>query len=459
MESNLATHRLPAANEDTRRIAILNAHWLLHSSVSHMATCLEKAGYLVDVFLYRSDETFSRELLKLSSAVRVFRMDATSSSSGRSETSANRGIHTIAAPMKRSLLKRLSDLLPSDLRRRLVQFYDEILLKVRPEFGIIPQPLIEAIVERARTAPYAGIIGVEKGGLAWAGSVSERIGAPLIYYSLELYTWDHPYLATSMRMRRYKLTEEKYHRRSALTIIQDDYRGRALLADNKVNSTMMRLAYLPVSASGPPYLELSQWLQKELDLGAEHVLILYYGLICEQRLNFEMAQAAQMFPEKWRLVFHGQGSPEVISKIRELDRKNRVCLSLNLVPADRQQDVVRSAQIGLALYLPENLNDRLTGRSSEKIALYFQCGIPTIAFRQESYEHIEAAKAGILIDRMGDVPAAVDNILKDYESYSANATLCYQQYYCFERNFEAVLSGLNHIIHHNRRRPVEALCQ
>jgi glycosyltransferase involved in cell wall biosynthesis len=100
----------------------------------------------------------------------------------------------------------------------------------------------------------------------------------------------------------------------------------------------------------------------------------------------------------------------------------------------------------LAFYRGEIINDRLTGRSSEKIALYFQCGIPIVAFRHETYEHIEAAYAGVLIDRIEELPAAVARILQDYKFYTANAFSCYQKYYCFENNFISVLSSLQDLI-------------
>ena len=435
------SQELGRTERQSPRIAIMNAHWLVHSSIGYMASCLARAGYLVDIFLYRSDESLSGDLLTRSPSVSIFRLDARSAAIAAGDNSSDRSRQTTPALMKRGLAKRLYHLLPTKCRALLVTLYDQILLRVCPEFGIIPEPLIKTIAKRT----YAAVIGVEKGGVAWAGPVSVRTGSPLIYYSLELFTWDHPRVARSMRMRRYKLTEEKYHRRSALTIIQDQNRGRALLADNKVHS-LMRLAYLPVSVSGPPYRMPSRWLQRELALETEHVLILYYGMICEERLNFEMARVAQQFPKNWRLVLHGFGSAETISTIRAIDETKRVCFSLKMVPADRRCDVVRSAQVGLALYRGENLNDRLTGRSSEKIALYFQCGIPTIAFRHESYEHIEAEKAGVLIDRMEDLPTAVDRILQDYDCFAANAFSCYQKYYCFEANFETVLCCFQDII-------------
>jgi glycosyltransferase involved in cell wall biosynthesis len=169
---------------------------------------------------------------------------------------------------------------------------------------------------------------------------------------------------------------------------------------------------------------------------------LSYGEISERRFGLDLARLAQEFPEEWRLVLHGFGVPAVLETIRRIDEQNRVCLSLRLVPASQQQEVVRSATIGLALYGKEPLNDQLTGRSSEKIALYFQCGIPLIAFKHQSYEHIEAEKAGVLVDRLEDIKGAVAEILKNYESYTQNAFRCYEKYYRFEDSFPALIACL-----------------
>lgn len=249
------------------------------------------------------------------------------------------------------------------------------------------------------------LIGVEKGGLAAAGAVAVRTGTPLTYYSLELYTWDNPLMMASDLMRRLKRIEERYHRRCALTIIQDEHRAEALLASNRISSPM-RVAYLPVSLSGVPNNMPSRWLQSELGFAADKVVIFVYGKMSKQRRCIDLARVAQSFPENWQLVFHGYGPAEIVDGIRAVDRLHRVRISQRLVPAGQREMVVRSAHIGLAIYSGRVLNEYLTGRASERIAIYLKCGLPLIAIRHPSYEHIEAERAGILVGRIKDIPAA-----------------------------------------------------
>jgi hypothetical protein len=72
-------------------------------------------------------------------------------------------------------------------------------------------------------------------------------------------------------------------------------------------------------------------------------------------------------------------------------------------------------------------------------------GLPLIAFRHTSYEHIETEKAGVLIDRIEDLPSAVETLLRDYDNYVGRAYACFRKHYCFEENFVGVLNSLRAI--------------
>jgi hypothetical protein len=445
------------------KIGIFNAYWLVHSSLGYMASCLEKAGYAVDVYLYCSDESLTGDLLRKTAFVRVHRFGsnstkATSPNAKRLDTdnkSAGRDVRTAAdgaiwpytsntarkATFTDWIRQLAKTVLPKGGREWLRELQESVLLKWLPGLGIVPGDLVQKAVDACKEDRYVALIGVEKGGLAMAGAVARHTGTPMVYYSLELYTWDHPWVKTSNLMRRLKRLEERYHRECALTIVQDEQRARTLLTSNQVPSSM-RLAYLPVSLTGGPNHMPSRWLQSELCLSADQVVILSYGMILKMRLCIEMASVAQNFPENWRLVFHGQGSPAVINEIRSVDLLHKVCLSQRMVPASQCEMIVRSAKIGLAIYNDTPLNECLTGRSSEKIATYLKCGLPVIALRHPSYEHIEADKAGILVDRIEDIAAAVEEILLDCDSYVQNAYRCFGRYYSFEENFRNVLETL-----------------
>jgi hypothetical protein len=427
--------------KDRPRIGIINAHWLVHSSIGYMASCLEKAGYSVDVFLYCSDESLSGDLLPKTAHVRVHRIG---NGAAKPDGSNDRGRHRPAKDFRR-LAKTM---VPARARAWLYKVKERLLMNCLPTAGVIPGDLVRKVVDACAKDSYVALIGVEKGGLGVAGAVARQTGAPLTYYSLELLPRDHPWVRRDVLLKRLTRIEELYHRRCALTIVQDEHRAQALLACNRVSSPM-RVAYLPVSLSGSPNHEPSHWLQDELGLAADKVVILSYGIILKIRRSIDLAKVAQSFPDSWRLVFHGFGSTEIIDEIRGVDLLQRVRISQRLVPASQREMIVRSAHIGLAIYSGHDLNDTFTGRSSEKIAIYLKCGLPVISFRHRSYEHIEAERAGVLVESIEEIPAAVEEILRHYDFYVENAYRCFRRYYCFETNFDDVLEALQEI---SRRR-------
>ncbi|MCE0497073.1 MAG: hypothetical protein LV481_03915 [Methylacidiphilales bacterium] len=428
---------LNSAPVSSRRIAILNANWRVQSSICYMASCLEKEGYYVDIFLYAADESFCDDLLKDSVMIKIHRLGgATPIDSGMSYEQCN------ATTKKVWHLARM--FLPAWSRRGILDALKYLLIKLFPKSGLVPRAMQRKVIAMARQNPYSALIGVEKGGLFWAGEVAKQTNIPLVYYSLELFTRSHAATKFDARFRRLKPLEERNHRKCALTIVQDVERGAILLSDNRVRRPM-RMAYLPVSIAGGVSSDKSQWLQNELGLAPETVIILYFGHIWESRFCGKLAEAAQLFPENWRLVFHGRGIPLEITKIRQIDRLKKTRMSLRLVPDREREAVVRSAHVGLAFYDNNSLNDKLTGFASEKIAMYFKCGIPLISFRYPSYEHIEYEKAGVLVDHIEEISAAVEKILSDYDSYAQGAYACYKKHYCFETNFSRVLTNLRAI--------------
>jgi glycosyltransferase involved in cell wall biosynthesis len=415
---------------ESPRIAIFEAHERLHSNTAYSVLALAKAGFHVDVFQYCADSTIVGQPLLEAENIAVHRF-------GDRESLATHDKSFPERPKRRGHAQHFVLL----LRRVIRGCYNLFFLLVYPEFGLLPKDIRERSLQIMRPHKYKAFIGVEKGGLLWAGQVAQRRQVPLIYFSLELYTRDHPFCA-SVRGKRFKAGEEKYHKRCWATIVQDIRRGKVLLTDNDIRSNM-KVLYVPVSRSGGPILSRSPWMRDTLKIDNSEVVILVHGRILERRLCVELAKVAQGFRKHWKLVFHGWGSPVVIDRIRELDCNNRICLSLNLLPASQEAEVVCSSHIGLVLYDKEPINDRLTAFSSEKLALYLQCGIPVVAFAYEGYEHITQDNVGVLINTLQELPVAIEQILDDYQGYRSRAFLCYQKFYRFERNFASVLEALS----------------
>src|ERR1017187_6975931 len=401
------------ATAGPHRIAMFHAYWNLHSNPAYFAQRLANAGYVVDVFAFRcTDPTMARAILEASNNVFVHTFDDAALAKANGSLSSRPVTYAGA----RLCLKHIYSRLPAKMRRFVRNLYDWSLLASSAEYGLLPPAVLQRSVEiMMRVGPYKTLIGVEKGGLLWAGQIAQLTHSPLMYFSLELYTHNHPFVKNLFN-RRLKAAEEKYHSHCWGTVVQDEKRAATLLEDNRVQ-TSKTLFYIPISRLGGARSIRSTWLRDQLNLSGNETLMLAYGIICKERLSVELANAAQCFPEGWRLVFHGYGNESVIQEITELDIKHRVSISLNMVPASQQEYVVASAHIGIVLYNGISINDRLTGFSSEKLALCLQCGLPVIALNFPSYEHIRQRRCGILINSLAEMNEAISQILGDYSGY------------------------------------------
>jgi glycosyltransferase involved in cell wall biosynthesis len=435
----------PVSAREARRVAIFHADWPLQLHTTNAAIVLAEAGYDVDLFLFRAPSYVDLDALGAWQAVRVHHLPpgATRPSAG----AAPQGLRALVkarfprlVPVARSVRGGVGSVLAS-----VAQGYRYAR---GSEAGLPPRHLVQGALRLMRDLPYRCLIGVEKHGLLWAGAVAARLGAPLMYYSLELYTDDfqrlrHP---RSLAFRRLRDAERRYHARAAATIIQDPDRARVLFADNRLPLDQARIFYVPVSALGPPHPGPSRFLHEALTLPREQRILLYFGQIHEERYALDLTRAAQTFPEQWTLVMHGWGRAALLDRIRALDRQRRVRLSLDMVPADRIPDLVASADVGLSFYAPEVSNDRLTAFASEKMAVYMQCGVPFVAFDYPGYRELALDEgAGRVIRSIDELREAVETILAAHVEYRRNALATFARHYDFARNFAPVVAAIGEL--------------
>ena len=423
------------SSHDKGRIGVFQAEWPLQSHTVNFAIGLADAGFTVDVFLYKTPEIFDLSYLYKTPNVRVYVLPQ------NDEEHFRRKVSKVLE--KAQWLKKILTNLRLVVLKPLRYVSEQYLLINEREDGILPCSLINETYTLIENKQYKCFIGIEKKGLIWAGKMANWLGVPYIYYSLELYTWDHPEPNKSPRAKRIKLIEEKYHKESYATIIQDKRRAEILFKDNKVE--LRNVIYLPVSLLGKPYKLRSIFIRDRFKLDKRQIIILYFGLICEGRFSFELAQLAQDFPKEWVLILHGLSSSSDLKKIQKIDANQRVILSLEKVPASQLQEFVASAHIGVVLYRSFPKNDYLTAFSSEKLALYLQCGLPVIAFRYPGYDILERYKCGILIDTLEELPYAVRDILSSYEAFRSNAYRCFEDYYEFSKNFSRVVDFIGNM--------------
>ena len=298
---------------------------------------------------------------------------------------------------------------------------------------------------------YRCLIGVEKQGLIWAGLLARKLRVPVLYYNLELYIDEGDYWRAIMPREADHLAfwclllgERLHHRRAAATIIQDPDRARVLCQHNGLQMSGATILYVPVSVLGTPYRQRSHYLHDALGLPHGQKIILYFGHLWERRYVLELTEVAQRFPDDWTLVLHGEGSDATVQKIKAIDRGQKVMLSRTMVPAERIQEVIASAEVGLLFYSGETDNERLTAFASEKIALYMQCGIPFVGFDYPGFRRLmEEEHCGVVVSRLDQLPEAIGEILACPDTFRQSAHRAFAKYYCFADNFAKVVDTID----------------
>jgi glycosyltransferase involved in cell wall biosynthesis len=289
---------------------------------------------------------------------------------------------------------------------------------------------------RMRGLRYTSLVGVEKKGLIWAGLAAR--GIPLTYFSLELYDEEHPYFDDQPGFAALRMAEKRFHRRAVATIVQDRDRGAHLLRANGIET--QPLIFLPVSVRGEPILERGTYLRDKFGIAADRPVILYLGLMDENRHCLDVARMARQHGERFAFVFHGYGEAEFLDRMRN-EGGDALILSTDMVSEHELPHVVASADVGLALYRTDCANDRLTAFSSEKVALYCRAGVPFVAFDSESYRALIAAvKCAELTPDPAGIPEAVERILSDYEVYRSGARAAFSRYYRYDANIAKALA-------------------
>ncbi len=411
------------------RIGIFQADWPLQSQTANCASLLAYAGYEVDMFFHRVPQYV--DILSLPAFQETSRIH----------------LHILG--------HQAYDNPPSFPRQRnqkivpkLKTFVEQYFVWTQQILGK-KQPLIAEAVTRQASAIIEGklfrlFIGVEKKGLIWAGIMGDHFQIPYIYYSLELYTKDHPDAMRTPLDRLLKAAEESYHRKAKATIIQDIERATVLYEDNGLTGKGLTF-FIPVSLLDNPQEGKSTFLRDKFNLPSTQKLILQFGLFYDRRFSLELIDIAKKFPMEQTLILHGFSLSK--SYHRQIQKKlhHRCILSQELVPSSNIGKVVASADIGLVLYTAETKNDFLTSFSSEKMALYLQHGKPIIAFDYPGYRQLmDECECGVLIHDLSELPSAVNTILENWDHYSKNAFRCFSLHYDFNRNFKPFLDWLHH---------------
>jgi len=286
------------------------------------------------------------------------------------------------------------------------------------------------------------LIGIDQNGLIVTNIIGQLFSIPVIYYSLELFYWKD---MLNLKSKIKKRLEVLLNKHTIATIVQDTVRGETLVKENRIPKA--RLIFVPNSFINESYHRTEcNYLQRIFAIPKDKRIILMAGGIGDWTMSKKLAQVAYNWPEEWVFIIHGEGKKDYLDELRPLCDGKHVVLSDKMVPYTELDELIGSADIGLALY--ENWHQGIfeMSKASGKIWQYLRCGLPVITMNFPSLvDLIEGEKCGICVNSEKEVKIAIDKIFLDYNHYSHNSVECYKKHGDFRKGFDGVLNLLKNL--------------
>lgn len=430
--------KMPTHN--TERIGIIMFGYGLKNSPTLINTgkILAKEGYSVDYFTFN---TFVDDLDFSNKKINIYRLD-------KRETIAKRArfgdviilllplfFRRILSKLRQNLYRLISKLLNAFFyRKRFIKFEQQFLNSI--------QKYVDMAENIARKWRYKCLIGVEPQGLVAATSMSQKNGAPVIYFNLELALSSE---ASSIRKKIMKKYEKIANQTSHFTITQDDERARLLAKDNEI--PLQNIVTVPVCADGPIFEKKTNWFREKFNLSESDQIILYAGFISEWAMSEELANCATLWPKNRILILHSHGyhDERYLRRVKKYEGHN-VKISLEGVPYEILPSLLASADLGILLYKDLGKNFTLINSASGKLSHYLKCGLPVIANDNLGMRRLFTSyECGACIKSLDEINDVMDRIFANYSSMRINAFRCYQDNYVFSKHFSRVIDKIKEL--------------
>jgi len=292
-------------------------------------------------------------------------------------------------------------------------------------------------------------IGVDRIGSILSLVKARLFNQKVVYLSLELNepkTFGKAGLIMTNRLER--LT----YQTSACVLVQDEDRFKTLSEFNQYQHP--KVFYLPNS---PYYSSFSpqdsnydgNYFRDMFGLSEEDYscIVLHAGMINEFVCSGSLASAFSAMNKNYALVFNSSwtiSEDDVYVRTLSDSNKKNLFLSLNPLPYAQIHRVFESATIGLVFYQNVDNNFSQISMASGKLAHFLKHGKPVLVSDLESLSKlVEKYKFGIVIQDPSnsvELENAIEVILNDYELYSRNARLCFDEEFDFGKKVKPFLS-------------------
>jgi hypothetical protein len=214
-----------------------------------------------------------------------------------------------------------------------------------------------------------------------------------------------------------------------LITIQDSDRKKYFLEKIK---TKVPIEILPVGIDGDTNKIKSDYLRKKFQIENDKFIILYSGSITSWACVHEIIKTAIDWANDKSLVINGWISNlEYYEKLKEVSKLSKnIYINTEPVKWEDLDNLVASADIGLAIYRDSDLNCQAISSSSNKLAVYSKSGIPVIINDTFSTKAMfEKHKWGESVGDIVEIEEKINCILEDIESYKRNAFNAFNAYY------------------------------
>ena len=282
---------------------------------------------------------------------------------------------------------------------------------------------------------YELILAIEKLGLLIAGNLYKEFKIPISYYSLELYL-DKNFAFPSYK--RIRFLEKKYFRNCSQLIIQDKERGEILCKNNlfKAKNTI----YLPVSVNKPSIEgpKKSSFWHEKFNINKDTKIIFYFGRIYQKNRGIEDLIEGFKNKKNIAVVIHGWADSKLfLNYLKFKSRNSNIYFSINKVKQEEISKLFISADITAIWYTNDDLNNKCTTFSSEKMAFSLSCGVPVLTNHNEYYLNLFSKyKCGESIKSLKNSYNLSQKIISDYKNYQKDAFNAFNEYYDLDKNLE-----------------------
>lgn len=150
-------------------------------------------------------------------------------------------------------------------------------------------------------------------------------------------------------------------------------------------------------------------------------IFIHAGSIADWAQVPEILAGVSYWPDDAVLLLHNSRSRDEFARYRKelshLDLPNKVFWSSDLLPEDKLNSLISVCTGSFALYRNAGPNMEQIGTSSGKLMRSIVCSTPVITSSFELLEFVAKEGLGIQVTHPSEIPAAVDNLIRNEKSY------------------------------------------